>query len=256
MNLGLEGRRALVCGASGGLGLAVAETLAAEGARVGLNSRAGPRLEEAAGRLSQVPVPADLSTPEGPGIAVQLAVNGLGGIDLLLVNAGGPPPGDFDTLSETDWTRAIDGTMLSSLRLVRAALDPLRSGLAPAIAIILSSSVRSPLPGLTTSNVLRPALAGLVKTLSVELAPEVRVNGLAPGRFDTERVATLDAKRAERARVSVEETRARAEAQIPLARYGDPRELAEVAAFLLSERASYVTGQVVVVDGGSTRSLP
>lgn len=256
MNLGLQGRRALVCGASDGLGRAVAEVLAEEGAALALNARDSPRLAAAAAELGAGAAPADLSTPEGPRTAVADATALLGGLDLLVVNAGGPPLGDFATLGEDDWATAIDRTLHSALRLIRAALVPLGAATTPAIAVILSSSVRSPIPGLTTSNVLRPGLAGLVKTLSAELAPAIRINGIAPGRIDTARVAQLDAGRAERSGSTPQEVRAAAAAAIPLGRYGRPRELADLTAFLLSERAAYITGQIVSVDGGSGRSLP
>jgi len=127
----------------------------------------------------------------------------------------------------------------------------LKSGVAPAIAVILSSSVHRPIPGLTTSNVLRPGLAGLVRSLAVELAPQIRINAVAPGRLTTARLEDLDAKSAARAGRSVDEVRAAAEAAIPLARYGQPRELGDLVAFLLSARASYITGQIIGVDGGS-----
>ena len=216
MNLGLTGRRALVCGGSGGLGRAVAAALADEGAVLALNARDTPRLGEAARELDAVPVPADLAKAEGAARAVSAAVDALGGLDLLLVNSGGPP-GEFDALDEDAWTAAIDGTLRSTIRVIREASDPLRAGKEPAIAVILSSSVRRPIPGLTTSNVLRPGLSGLVKTLSLELAPEIRINGVAPGRIDTSRVAQLDARRAELADSTPDEIRAAAERAIPSA---------------------------------------
>ena len=163
MDLGLDGARALVGGGSGGLGGAIATALSGEGARVALVARPSDRLDGAVERLAgAVPVGADLSTPDGPADAVARAVAALGGLDLVLVNSGGPPTGDFSDLDEATWTRAIDGTLLSAIRLIRAALPHLRDSDRPAILIILSSSAREPIPGLTTSNVLRPGLAGLV----------------------------------------------------------------------------------------------
>jgi len=255
MDLGLAGARALVGGGSGGLGGAIAEVLRAEGASVGLTARASDRLEIAAARLGAVALPADLATPDGPAEAVAAAVAAFGGLDLLVVNSGGPPPGRFEDLDEAAWQKAIDGTLWSTVRLLRAALRHLRDGRDPAILVILSSSVREPIPALTTSNLIRPGLAGLIKSLVEEIAP-IRINGLAPGRLDTDRIAQLDAARAKTAALSVQEIQRRTIDRIPLGRYGDPLELGRVGAFLLSPAASYVTGAIVPVDGGMIRALP
>jgi 3-oxoacyl-[acyl-carrier protein] reductase len=255
MDLGLDGRRALVGGGGSGIGGGIAAALAGEGARVALIGRTADRVAGAAERLGGIPVVADLATPDGPAAAVSAAVAALGGLDLLVVNTGGPPAGTFDTLDEAAWDLAIDGTLRSVLRLVRAALPPLRDGRDPSILIVLSSSVREPLPSLTTSNVLRPGLAGLVKSLQSEIAP-VRINGLAPGRIATDRIAAIDGARAAAEGITVEEASARVKATIPLGRYGEPEEIGRVGAFLLSPAASYVTGAIVPVDGGMVRALP
>ena len=191
MDLGLDGARALIGGGSGGLGGAIAAALTGEGARVALVARPSERLDAAVGRLAgAVAVPEDLSTPDGPGRAVRTAADALGGLDLLLVNSGGPPLGAFEDLDEAAWQQAIDGTLWSALRLIRAALPHLRASDRPAIAVILSSSAREPIPGLTTSNLIRPGLAGLIKSLTAEIAP-IRINGIAPGRVATDRIAAF-----------------------------------------------------------------
>jgi 3-oxoacyl-[acyl-carrier protein] reductase len=255
MDLGLSDRRVLVGGASRGLGEAVARALSSEGARVAAVARPSDDLTALASSIGAIEVGADLATPAGPPSAVARAIEELGGLDGLVVNSGGPPAGTFDEIDEAAWQRAIDGTLHSSMRLIRAALPALASGRDPAILIILSSSVREPVPALVTSNVLRPALNGLVKTLVGEIAP-IRINGIAPGRIDTERVRSLDRDRAAATGASVDEIQAATRARIPLGRYGDAAELGRVAAFLLSPAASYVNGAIVPVDGGLIRSLP
>ncbi len=255
MDLGLDGARALIGGGSGGLGGAIADVLRAEGATIGLVARPGERLDVAAARLEALAVPADLSTPDGPAVAVDTAVAAFGGLDLLVVNSGGPPPGRFEDIDDAAWQSAIDGTLWSAVRLLRAAVPHLLAGREPAILVILSSSVREPIPGLTTSNALRPGLVGLIKSLVEEIVP-VRINGLAPGRFDTDRITQLDTARAATTGLSVEEVRRRTIERIPLGRYGDPLELGRLGAFLLSPAASYVSGAIVPVDGGMIRALP
>lgn len=255
MDLGLTDHRALVGGGSGGLGGAIAETLVAEGARVAIVARPSERLYAQAARLGALAVPADLSQPDGPAAAVEAGVRAWGGLDLLVVNSGGPPPGRFEDLDEAAWRTAIDGTLWSAVRLLRAALPHLREGRDPAVLILLSSSVREPIAGLTTSNLLRPGLAGLLKSLVEEIAP-IRINGLAPGRLATARIAELDAARAAATGLPADEIRRRNIERIPLGRYGDPTELGRVATFLLSPAASYVTGAIVPIDGGMVRALP
>lgn len=255
MDLGLEGRRILVGGASRGLGAAIAEVLAAEGARVGAVARPSDELSATAERIGAVALPADLAALDAPAELALRALEALGGLDGLVVNSGGPPPGSFSQLDDAAWTRAIDGTLLAAIRLIRACLPALAEGTNPAILVILSSSVREPIPGLVTSNVLRPGLNGLIKSLTAEIAP-IRINGIAPGRIDTERVRSLDRSRAAETGVPVDQVQAAARGRIPLGRYGEAQEVGRVAAFLLSPAASYVNGVVMAVDGGMIRSLP
>jgi 3-oxoacyl-[acyl-carrier protein] reductase len=256
LDLGLDGARALVGGGSSGLGLAVGTTLAAEGARVALAARSSERLDQAAGAVDGATALAvDLETIDGPASAVQRTVEAFGGLDVVLVNSGGPPPGGFESLDEATWERAIQGTLLGAVRLIRAALPHLRHSDRPAILVILSSSAREPIPGLTSSNTIRPGLAGLIKSLSAEIAP-IRINGLAPGRFTTPRNAEVERTTAGRTGATIEDVRASTVARIPLGRLGDPAELGRVGAFLLSPAASFVTGAIIPVDGGMVKALP
>ena len=255
MELDLTDRRALVCGGSRGLGAATAAALAEEGARVAVVARDRASLRSLADTLGAEAIACDLSEATGPAAAVDAAVAALGGLDLLLVNAGGPRAGTFDEIDDDAWRTAIEGTLMSAIRLIRAATPVLRASDVPAIVIILSSSVREPIPSLITSNVLRPGLDGLVKSLVSEIAP-IRINGIAPGRVATGRITELDERRATDLGLEVEEVRRQLIARIPLGRYGEPREVGKVVTFLLSPAASYVNGTVVGIDGGMVRSLP
>ena len=261
MNLGLDGKRALVTAASGGLGFATAEVLAAEGAEVALCSRDLGRAEAAATRLSRGggrarAFRADVSSDADLQSLFEAVAADLGGLDILVCNAGGPSPGSFESLDEGAWDSAYALTLQSVVRSVRYALPHLRAAGGGRILAIASSSVKRPLPNLLLSNVFRPAVQGLCKSLSIELAGDnIQVNCLAPGRIETERVNQLDRALAERRGSSFEAVREQALQAIPMGRLGRPEEFGRVAAFLCSEAALYISGSTVLVDGGAVRSL-
>lgn len=254
MDLGLSDRVYVVTGASRGLGRACAEQLAAEGARLVLCGRDEPALQAAAAALGgperAIAVSGDLSQPGIETCLVAAAIARYGRLDGALVSIGGPPAG---TVMETDdgaWRLAFEDVFLGPLRLARTVAN-FTSHEGGSIVIVLSTSVREPIEGFALSNGLRPALAMTAKTLADELGSRnIRVNGMLPGRIDTDRVRAADA-----AGGRPEEVRRAHEAAIPLRRYGEPLEFARPAVFMLSPAASYVTGAVLTVDGGSTRSL-
>ncbi len=260
MDLGLQGKVALVAAASKGLGRAVAEEFAREGAQVAICSREEAAITAAAEGIARatgarmLPVAADVGTREGCETFVQAALAAFGGVDALVVNAGGPPPGRFDDLDDAAWQKAIDVTLFSAVRLTRLALPSLRARGGGSILYMTSSTVRQPTQylNLILSTAIRSAVQGLAKTLSADLAKDgIRVNALQPGRISTERVAQLDAEAAGRTGKTAEEIRAQFEkGVIPLGRYGRPDEFGTAAVFLSSPRASYITGQSLLVDGG------
>lgn len=251
MELGLSGRAYVVTAASGGLGRAVAEALLAEGAAVVPVARRGQVLAELAaahpGRVA--PLAADLADPETPRRAAALAAETYGRLDGALVSVGGPPRGGVLENSDEQWTAAFGSVFLPALRTARAVVE--LGGPKVALGFVLSTSSKVPLPTMAISNGLRPGLAMLVKQLADELGPDGgRTFGLMPGSIDTERLQQLRAGAAD-----PEAARKAAEGAIPLRRFGEPAEFGRVAAFLLSPAASYVTGCLVPVDGGSMRAL-
>lgn len=262
MDLGLEGKAALVLAASKGLGRAIATELAAEGTRVMISSRDEETLARTAAEIHEQTGaevrhhPADLTKAEDIQALVRDTVESFGGIDILVTNTGGPPAGTFDDFGDEDWGTAFDLILLSLIRAVREVLPHMRARGGGRIVCVASSSIKQPIEGLILSNTFRAGLAGLTKTLSAELAPDgILINTVGPGRILTERSAGFDAVRAEKLAVPVEEVRAEAEAKIPLGRYGDPEEFAKVAVFLASPANSYTTGQAILVDGGMVRAL-
>lgn len=256
MDLGVSGRVYVITGGSRGLGFATAQALVDDGASVVVVSRSEQAVDAAVARLgdSAAGLAADLADPRTPANAIEVATARFGQVDGGLISVGGPPGGSVLTTTDQQWQAAFDSVFLGSVRMARAlceAITPETSGWAGSVAWVLSSSALEVLPGLTTSNGLRPGLAMLVKDLADEVGPlGIRVNGLLPGRIATDRIIELD-----RATGDEAASRARTEAGIPLGRYGRPEEFGRVAAFLMSPAASYVTGGLIRVDGGSMRSL-
>ena len=257
MDLRLADKNFVVGGASSGLGRAVAEALVAEGARVLLVARGAEGLERASAELGEGAshCAADLSGAGGVEAVVEAAGERFsGGVDGVLVNAGGPPGGPALGLEDEQWLGAFEALILGPVRLLRALVPTMNEG--ASVLFVTSSSVRQPIPGLDASNVLRPGVAALAKCLARELGPAVRVNSLAPRRFDTARARWLDEQNAEKRGVSVDEVRAATTDAVPLGRYGDPAEFGRTAAFLLSPAASYVSGASVQVDGSLVTAVP
>lgn len=252
----------MVAASSRGLGRAIATALAAEGARVMISARDEAALARTAGDIHEATgaevdyYAADLTRVDDVRALVRRAAERFGGVDVLVSNAGGPPAGSFDTVSDEDWRGAFELNLMSVVRLVREALPHMRERGFGRIVNVASSSIKQPIEDLILSNTFRAGVAGLAKSLSFELAPEgILINTLGPGRISTERSASIDVAQAERVGVSVEEVRGGIESQIPLGRYGTPEEFARVAVFLASPANSYVTGQAFLVDGGMVRAL-
>ena len=254
MDLDLRDRVYIVTGGTRGLGRATAEALAADGARVVVSGRSEEHVDAAVAALSVLGdgvagVVADNAAADTPARLIATAKERWGRLDGALISVGGPPPGRLSAITDEQWSAAFDAVFLGTIRLAREIGAEL--GEDGALALVLSTSAREPVEGLTVSNGLRPGLAMVAKDLADELGPRgVRVNGLLPGRVGTERVSELDEATGDAA-----SARERAVARIPLGRYGAPAEFGRVAAFLLSPAASFVTGTMVPVDGGMSRSL-
>ena len=247
MDMGLEGRTAIVCGASSGMGLATAEALAAEGANVVMFGRRRELLEREADRVGALAVQGDLTIPQHLERLVQATVGAFGALDIVVLNGGGPPASQAASLTAAAVDEAVALLLTSHVTLVGHCLPHLRASGQGRIVAIESSSVREPIDGLALSNAVRPGVIGWLKTLARELAPEgITVNTIAPGQIDTERMRELHGEDGPSAKTL---------RRIPLGRLGTADEIGAVAAFLASERASYVTGAVIPVDGGLTRSL-
>jgi 3-oxoacyl-[acyl-carrier protein] reductase len=250
-------RIAIVAAASQGLGKASAAALARDGARVAILSRRQDELDRVKSEIgAALAVACDLSQSASIDAAIQRVKSELGAPSILVNNCGGPPPGTFDSITEEQWLSSFDQVFLSALRLTRAVLPGMREQKWGRILNIVSSSVEQPIPGLILSNAYRPALAGWAKTLAAEVAGDnILVNCVAPGRIKTARTEATDRAIADKSGRPVDEVTKERVAAVPLKRYGTPEEFGEVVAFLASERASYLTGSVIRVDGGAISAL-
>jgi 3-oxoacyl-[acyl-carrier protein] reductase len=260
MDLGLRTRVAFVAAASRGLGRAIAEALAAEGATVALcartNAEAVAAELAAAHGVPTLGITADLTVPADVERATGAAIAAFGRIDILVTNTGGPPPGPFESHTADAWHKAVAQNLDSVVNLVRAALPGMKERRWGRILNVTSIAVKQPVDGLILSNSVRAAVTGFARTLANEVAPfGVTVNNLLPGYTRTERLDALGADIAQRSGTTKDEAFAGWEKQIPMGRVGEPHEFAALAAFLASERASYITAQSVAVDGGWIRAL-
>ncbi len=261
MDLGLRSAKVLVTAASQGLGAATARQFSLEGALVVINSRSLSELQETAARINQesgnpvYTLAGDVSDPAAVERLVRNAAEMLGGLDILVTNAGGPPGGTFSDFDADDWHQATQLTLMSAVNLVRAALPHLRESQRAAILAIVSASAKQPSKNMALTNTIRPAVVGLMKTLSQELASDgIRANSILPGTINTTRQDAIMQARALKSGKSADEERALAAADIPLGRYGTPEEFANAAVFLCSPAAGFINGVALPVDGGRIRA--
>ena len=257
MDLGIKGRKAIVCASSKGLGLASAEELAANGVSLVMNARTADVLQASADRLRETygvaveAVPCDITTPDGRAAVLEAA----GHVDILVNNAGGPPPGDFRDFSMDDWHAAINSNMLTPIELIKAVIDPMIDQGFGRIVNITSGSVKNPIPQLGMSNGARAGLTGFVAGLARQVARHnVTVNNLLPGQFDTDRIAGLFNARSQKEGRPAAELRAEAEAANPCGRIGHIKEFGHACAYMCSAHAGYLVGQNILIDGGAFNS--
>ena len=262
MDLILKDKRALVTGSTRGLGYATALLLTKEGCKVAINGRDEEKVKAAAEKIvnetgtQAYGLVGDVSDATTADSLIRSVVESLGGLDILITNAGGPPAGSFETFDEAAWQKAVDTSFMSHVRLIRAALPHLRNSSAPSVLAMTSYTVKQPLPNLVLSNSVRAATVGLTKSLALELGKEgIRLNSILPGWTMTERVKELMAFRAKNSDTTVEEETAKQTAEIPLGRMGQPEEFANAAVFLVSPAASYIHGIALAVDGGIIKGI-
>ena len=257
MDLGLQGRKAIVCAASKGLGFACAMALAREGVELIITGRNADALEAAAGKIRNTTgasvrsAPGDITTAAGREAALSLCP----APDILVNNAGGPPPGDFRDFTDAMWHDALNANMLSPIAMIRAVIDPMIARNFGRIVNITSGSVKSPIPTLGLSNGARSGLTGFVAGLARQVAKHnVTINNILPGPFDTDRQQLIAAKAAETAGSSIEDAMAKRAAANPTGRIGDPAEFGAACAFLCSTQAGFIVGQNFLLDGGEFNS--
>jgi 3-oxoacyl-[acyl-carrier protein] reductase len=257
MDLQLKNKRALVTGSSKGLGYAIAKLLAAEGCQVAINGRDPQTLKVASQKLAAetyaeiIPLTGDVALPEVPSYLAEQTVSALGGLDLLVTNAGGPPSGKFESMDDASWQKAVDVSLLTHVRLIRAALPYLRQSDSASVVTMTSYSVKQPIPNLVLSNSVRAATGGLTKSLSLELGADgIRFNSILPGWTTTERVVDLMSYRAKTNGTTIDEEMELQVKETALGRMARPEEIANAVVFLLSPAASYITGVMLAVDGG------
>jgi len=261
MDLGLKGKVAMIGGASRGLGFAVAEALAREGALVSISSSNQASIDEAAKRLSASGAQAlatavDVRNADHIASWGQRTIERFGGVDLLFTNAGGPPAGAAVSFDDAAWQNSIDLLLFSTLRMVRAAVPSMKQRGGGSILMSTSASVKEPIPNLGLSTVIRASVSALAKTLALELAADkIRVNQIIPGRIETDRIRQLDEIAGKKQGITAEQAKTKSLGTIPMGRYGEPPEYGRVAAFVLSDAAAYMTGSTVQVDGGLIRSV-
>jgi 3-oxoacyl-[acyl-carrier protein] reductase len=262
MELRLNGKRALVLAASRGLGFATAMGLAQEGAALVICSRDETRIREAADKIRAATgarveaLTADVGSADEAARLVAHAEATLGGLDIVVHNAGGPPAGAFLSITDAQWQKAFEQNLMSFVRLVHAAVPALKQAGGGRILTIASSSIKQPIPGLVLSNAFRTGVWGLVKTLARELGPDrILVNLVAPGRIQTERIEELDQATASRRGVELAQVKKESVGAIPLGRLGTPEEFANLLVFLASDAGRYISGQAITVDGGAMTAL-